>query len=130
MDLPGTNINTNTFVVGGKVERIQTLSAKNGSLYFFGTIINEFYKEGLQFPLKSYINFKCFSGQCVEAMKSLKVGSTVVFCGYLVNDYYLNKNKEKMYDKYLFIEKVKVLSTGKQEPPSDPAMFTEEDLPF
>ena len=39
-------------------------------------------------------------------------------------------NKEKVYEKYLFIEEVKVLSDGKKESPSNPAVFTEEDLPF
>lgn len=130
MDLQGTNINTNTFVVGGVVERIQSVSTKVGIPYFYGTIKNEYHKEGLQFPIRTYYNFKCFSGKCVEAMESLKIGSTVVLCGYLVSDFYLNKNKEKVYEKYLFVEKVKVLSVGKKESPSDPAVFTEEDLPF
>ena len=130
MDLQNTNINSNIFIVGGKIERIQSMSSKTGTPYVFGAIVNEYYKEGLQFPIRSYFNFKCFSSQCVEVMKSLKVGSTLVMSGYLVSDYYTNKNKEKVYEKYLFVEKVKVLSVGKQEPPSDPALFTEEDLPF
>ena len=130
MDLQNTNINSNTFLVGGKIERIQSVSTQSGIPYFYGTIKNEYYKEGLQFPIRTYFNFKCYLGKCVEAMESLKVGSTVVFCGYLVSDFYLGKNKEKIYEKYLFVEKVKVLSTGKKEPPHDPAVFTEEDLPF
>ena len=130
MDLQNTNINSNTFLVGGKIERIQSVSTQSGIPYFYGAIKNEYYKEGLQFPIRTYFNFKCFLGKCIETMRSLKVGSTVVLCGYLVSDFYLNKNKEKVYEKYLFVEKVKVLSVGKQEPPSDPALFTEEDLPF
>lgn len=130
MDLQNTNINSNTFLVGGIIERIQSVSTKSGVPYFYGTIKNEYHKEGLQFPIRTYFNFKCYLGKCVEAMESLKVGSTVVLCGYLVSDFYLNKNKEKVYEKYLFVEKIKVLSTGKKEAPSDPALFTEEDLPF
>lgn len=130
MDLQNTNINSNTFLVGGIIERIQSVSTKSGVPYFYGTIKNEYHKEGLQFPIRTYFNFKCYLGKCVEAMELLKVGSTVVLCGYLVSDFYLNKNKEKVYEKYLFVEKIKVLSTGKKEAPSDPALFTEEDLPF
>ena len=130
MDLQGLNINTNTMTVGGKLERIQVFTSKSGSQYVYGSMLNEYYREGLQYPYKTYFNFKCYLGKCVEAMRSLKVGSTVVLYGYLVSDFYLNKNKEKVYEKYLFVEKVKVLSVGKQEPPHDPAVFTEEDLPF
>ena len=130
MDLKNTNINTNILTIGGKLERIQVLTSKAGTQYVYGSIFNEYYKEGLQFPLKTYFNFKCFVAKCVDDLKTLKIGSTLVVSGYLINDFYLNKNKEKIYDKYLFVEKVKVLSTGKQDQPSDPAVFTEEDLPF
>lgn len=130
MDLKNTNINTNILTIGGKLERIQVLTSKAGTQYVYGSIFNEYYKEGLQFPLKTYFNFKCFVAKCIDDLKTLKVGSTLVVSGYLINDFYLNKNKEKIYDKYLFVDKVKVLSDGKQEAPSDTALFTEEDLPF
>ena len=130
MDLQGLNINSNTMTIGGKIERIQVFTSKSGSQYVYGSMLNEYYKEGLQFPLKTYFNFKCFVAKCVDDLKTLKPGSTLVASGYFINDFYLNKNKEKVYEKYLFIEKVKVLSTGKQEPSFDPAVFTEEDLPF
>ena len=130
MDLQGTNINTNILTIGGKLERIQVFTSKAGTQYVYGSILNEYYKEGLQYPMKTFFNFKCFVVKCVDDLKTLKVGSTLVVSGYLVNDFYLNKNKEKTYDKYLFVDKVKVLSDGKQESPSDPALFTEEDLPF
>ena len=130
MDLQGLNINSNTMTIGGKIERIQVFTSKSGSQYVYGSMLNEYYKEGLQFPLKTYFNFKCFVAKCVDDLKTLKPGSTLVASGYFINDFYLNKNKEKVYEKYLFIEKVKVLSTGKQEPSSNPAVFTEEDLPF
>lgn len=130
MDLQGLNINTNTMTIGGKIERIQVLTSKAGTQYVYGSMLNEYYKEGLQFPLKTYFNFKCFVAKCVDDLKTLKPGSTLVASGYFINDFYLNKNKEKVYEKYLFIEKVKVLSDGKKESPSDHALFTEEDLPF
>ena len=130
MDLQGLNINSNSMTIGGKIERIQVFTSKAGSQYVYGSMLNEYYREGLQYPYRTYINFKCFTAKCVDDLKTLKPGSTLVASGYYINDYYLNKNKEKVYEKYLFIEKVKVLSTGKQEPSSNPAVFTEEDLPF
>lgn len=130
MDLQGLNINSNSMTIGGKIERIQVFTSKAGSQYVYGSMLNEYYREGLQYPYRTYINFKCFAAKCVDDLKTLKPGSTLVASGYYINDYYLNKNKEKVYEKYLFIEKVKVLSTGKQEPSSNPAVFTEEDLPF
>ena len=130
MELQNTNINTNSFTVGGKIEKIQVISTKAGGQYLFGTLLNEYYKEGLQFPIRTYVNFKCFSDKCIEMMKTLSPGSTAVINGYYVSEYYLNKNKEKIYDKYMFIEKVKVLSNGKKPAPADPAVFSEEDLPF
>ena len=130
MDLQGLNINSNSMTIGGKIERIQVFTSKTGSQYVYGSMLNEYYREGLQYPYRTYINFKCFAAKCVDDLKTLKPGSTLVASGYYINDYYLNKNKEKVYEKYLFIEKVKVLSTGKQEPSSNPAVFTEEDLPF
>ena len=130
MDLQGLNINSNSMTIGGKLERIQVFTSKAGTQYVYGSMLNEYYREGLQYPYRTYINFKCFSSKCVDDLKTLKPGSTLVVSGYYINDYYLNKNKEKVYEKYLFIEKVKVLSTGKQEVPSNPAIFTEEDLPF
>ena len=130
MDLQGLNINTNTMTIGGKIERIQVFTSKAGTQYVYGSMLNEYYKEGLQFPLKTYFNFKCFVAKCVDDLKTLKPGSTFVASGYFINDFYLNKNKEKVYEKYLFIEKVKVLSDGKKEAPSNPALFTEEDLPL
>lgn len=130
MDLQGLNINTNTMTIGGKIERIQVLTSKAGTQYVYGSMLNEYYKEGLQFPLKTYFNFKCFVAKCVDDLKTLKPGSTLVASGYFINDFYLNKNKEKVYEKYLFIEKVKVLSDGKKESTSDHDLFTEEDLPF
>lgn len=130
MDLQGLNINSNSMTIGGKIERIQVFTSKTGSQYVYGSMLNEYYREGLQYPYRTYINFKCFAAKCVDDLKTLKPGSTLVASGYYINDYYLNKNKEKVYEKYLFIEKVKVLSTGKQDPSSNPAVFTEEDLPF
>ena len=130
MDLQGLNINSNSMTIGGKIERIQVFTSKAGSQYVYGSMLNEYYREGLQYPYRTYINFKCFAAKCVDDLKTLKPGSTLVASGYYINDYYLNKNKEKVYEKYLFIEKVKVLSTGKQDPSSNPAVFTEEDLPF
>lgn len=130
MELQSANINTNLYTVGGKIERLQVLSAKSGRQYACGTLLNEFYKEGLQYPIRTYVNFKCFSDKCIETFKSLKAGSTAVISGYYVCEYYINKNKEKVYDKYLFVESIKALSTGKKEAPSNPAIFSEEDLPF
>ena len=130
MDLQGLNINSNSMTIGGKIERIQVFTSKSGSQYVYGSMLNEYYREGLQYPYRTYINFKCFVAKCVDELKTLKPGSTIVASGYYINDFYLNKNKEKVYERYLFIEKVKVLSTGKQEAPSNLAVFTEEDLPF
>ena len=130
MDLQGLNINSNSMTIGGKIERIQVFTSKAGTQYVYGSMLNEYYKEGLQFPLKTYFNFKCFVAKCVDELKTLKPGSTLVASGYFINDFYLNKNKEKVYEKYLFLAKVKVLYDGKKEYPSDTAVFAEEELPY